>query len=65
MVVARLLSAGDQVPVIPLVDVNGNGLRTVPAQIAATTANVGVTEGLTVMVKVVDTAHWPVLGVKV
>ena len=65
MVVARLLTTGDQVPVIPLVDVNGNGLRTVPAQIAATAVKVGVTEGFTVMVKVVETAHWPALGVKV
>ena len=59
------MSAGDQVPIMPLVEVNGNGFKTVPAQIAATALNVGVIEGLTVMVKVVDTAHWPAFGVKV
>ena len=65
MVVAVLSSAGDQVPVIPLVDVVGNGVKTVPEQIAATAANVGVMFGLTVMVKVAVVAHCPAVGVKV
>ena len=65
MVVAVLSSAGDQVPVIPLVDVVGNGVKTVPEQIAATAANVGVMFGLTVMVNVVVVAHCPAVGVKV
>ena len=65
VVVAVLFSAGDQVPVIPLVDVVGNGVKTVPEQIGATAANVGVMFGLTVMVKVVVVAHCPAVGVKV
>ena len=62
---AVLSSACDQVPVIPLVDVVGNGVKTVPEQIGATAANVGVMFGLTVMVKVVVVAHCPAAGVKV
>ena len=65
MVVAVLSRAGDQLPVIPLVDVVGNGVKTVPEQIGATAANVGVMFGLTVMVKVVVVAHCPAVGVKV
>ena len=62
---AILSNAGDQVPVIPLVDVVGNGVKTVPEQIGATAANVGVMFGLTVMVKVAVVAHCPAAGVKV
>ena len=65
VVVAELLSAGDHVPEIPLFDVVGNAVRVAPAQIGATAVKVGVTCGLTVMVKVVVVAHCPVLGVKV
>jgi hypothetical protein len=41
-VVAVLSSAGDQVPVIPLLDVVGSGLSVAPEQIGATAVNVGV-----------------------
>jgi hypothetical protein len=65
VVVAVLFNAGDQVPVMPLFEVVGNGDKVVPEQIGATTVNVGVTFGLTVIVKVVVVAHCPALGVKV
>ena len=55
--VAVLLSAGAQVPVIPLLDVVGNGFNVAPEQIGATAEKVGVTFGFTVTVKVVGTAH--------
>ena len=60
-----LTTAGDQVPVIPLIDVNGNTGAIEPSQIAATAAKVGVTLGVTVTVNVVVAAHWPASGVKV
>ena len=63
--VAVLLSAGAQVPVIPLLDVVGNGFNVPPEQIGATALNVGVMFGLTVMVNVVVVAHCPAVGVKV
>ena len=63
--VAVLFSAGAQVPVIPLLEVVGNGDKAAPEQIAATGLNVGVIFGLTVMVRVAVVAHWPALGVKV
>jgi uncharacterized Zn ribbon protein len=63
--VAVLLSAGDQVPVMPSLDVRGNAASVAPEQIGATAANVGVTLGLTVMVKVAVVAHCPAVGVKV
>ena len=50
---------------MPLVEVVGNAASVAPAQIGATTANVGLIFGLTVMVKVVVVAHWPAVGVKV
>jgi hypothetical protein len=65
VVVAVLFNAGDQVPVIPLLEVVGNADKVAPEQIGATAVNVGVTFGLTVMVKVVVVAHCPALGVKV
>ena len=60
-----LLSAGAHVPVIPLLDVVGNGDKVAPEQIGATAVNVGVTFGLTVIVKVAVVAHCPAVGVKV
>ena len=63
--VAVLFSAGDQVPVMPLLDVVGNGLSVAPEQIGATAVNVGVMFGLTTIVKVVVVAHCPAVGVKV
>ena len=52
-------------PVIPLVEVVGNGDNTAPEQIAATEFNVGVTLGETVIAKVVVVAHCPAVGVNV
>ena len=48
--VAVLLIAGDQVPVILLVDVVGKAANVAPLQIAATCVNAGVIFGFTVMV---------------
>ena len=55
--VAVLFNAGDHVPVIPLFEVSGKAANVAPEQIGATAVNVGVTCGLTVMVKVVVVAH--------
>ena len=63
--VAVLSKAGAQVPVMPLMEVVGNGVNTVPEQIAATGLKVGVTFGVTVIVKVVVVAHCPAAGVNV
>ncbi|MNS59648.1 hypothetical protein D3C72_926100 [compost metagenome] len=60
-----MLIAGDQVPVIPLVDCVGNADKAAPAQMAGTCVKVGSTTGLTVMVIVVLPAHWFALGVNV
>ena len=57
--------AGDQLPVMPLVEVVGNAVSVAPEQIGATAVNVGVTVGLTVIVKVAVVAHCPAVGVKV
>ena len=58
-----MLNAGDQDPLIPLVDTAGNGDPTDPEHIVMG-LNVGVIIGLTVIVKLVVTAHWPASGVK-
>ena len=60
-----LSSAGDQVPVMPLFDVVGNGASVAPAHIGATALNAGVVLELTVIVSVVVVAHCPAVGVKV
>jgi len=60
-----LFKAGDQVPVIPLLEVNGKAAKVAPEQIGATAVKAGVTCGFTVMVKVVVVAHCPTFGVKV
>ena len=62
MVLSR---AGDQVPVIPLLDVVGNADKVAPEQIGVTGVKVGVTLGLTVIVRVVVVAHCPADGVNV
>ena len=51
------MSAGDQLPVIPLLDVVGSADNVAPEQIGATALKVGVTFGLTVIVSVVVVAH--------
>ena len=61
-----LTTAGDHVPVMPLVDVNGNTGATEPSHIDATGLKVGVTFGVTVISKVVvAVAHCPTAGVNV
>ena len=60
-----MFSAGDQLPVMPLLDVVGNGANTAPEQIGPTALNVGVMFELTVIVNVVVVAHCPAVGVKV
>ena len=65
VVVAVLFNAGLQVPVMPLLEVVGSAASAAPEQIGATAVNVGVTFGLTVIVKVVVVAHCPAVGVKV
>ena len=64
VVVVVLFIAGDQVPVIALLEVVGN-VNEPPAQIAATCVNVGVVAGFTVTVIVAVDAHCPVVGVNV
>jgi hypothetical protein len=65
VVVAVLSKAGDQVPVMPLLEVVGNADKVAPEQIGATAVNVGVTFELTVIVSVVVVAHCAAVGVKV
>src|SRR5437762_77932 len=57
VVVAVLSSAGDQVPVMLLLDVVGRAARVPPEQIGATAVNAGVMFGLTVIVNVAVVAH--------
>jgi len=57
VVVAVLLIAGFQVPVMPLVDVVGNAGIVAPLQNGPTAANVGVTFGVMVIVSCVVVAH--------
>ena len=57
MVVAILLNAGDQVPVIPFCDMAGKVIAGVPLQIEAIGAKVGVIFGLTATNNVAGTAH--------
>ena len=58
-------NAGDQLPVIPLLEVKGNAVKFSPWQIDPTALNVGTTGVSTVMVIVAVVAHWPAAGVKV
>ena len=62
---AVLFNAGAHVPVMPLFEVVGNAVSVVPEHIGAAAVNVGVTFGLTVIVKVVVVAHCPAVGVNV
>ena len=45
-----MFSAGDHVPVYPLLEVVGRALKLAPGHIALTAVNVGVIFGLTVIV---------------
>ena len=55
--VAVLFKAGDQVPVIPLLEVVGSGNSVAPEQMGATAVKVGVMAEETVIVSVVVVAH--------
>ena len=61
--VVVLSKAGDQVPVIPLVEVVGKAAKAAPLHIGATAAKVGVVGVFTVIDSVVVVAHKPVVGV--
>ena len=52
-----LSKAGVHVPVIPLLEVVGNGAKVAPEHIGATAVNVGVMLELTVIVSVAVVAH--------
>ena len=60
-----LFSAGDQVPVMPLVDVVGRAANVLPEHIGAIAEKAGMVLGYTVMVNNVVSAHCPGAGVKV
>ena len=62
---AVLSKAGAQVPVMPLLEVVGSGANVAPEHIGAIAVNVGVVLELTVIVKVVEVAHCPAVGVNV
>ena len=65
VVVFVLFNAGDHVPLIPLVEVVGNGFKFPPAQIGATGLKVGAVFEFTLMVNVAEFAHCPAVGVNV
>ncbi len=67
VVVPKLLTAGDHVPVMELFDVVGNATNVAPEQIGLTCVKVGVVFGVTVIVivTVVVVTHCPAVGVKV
>ena len=65
VVVAVLFTAGDQVPVMPLLEVVGNAANVAPEHTGFTGVNVGVVFGFTVMVMVAVVAHSPIVGVNV
>ena len=65
VVVAVLLGAGDQVPVMPLFEVVGKEGKVVLIQIGATCVKVGTTGAVIGTDKVAVLAHWPALGVNV
>ena len=60
-----MFKAGDQVPVIPLLEVVGNALSAVPVQIGGTAVKVGAVGWFTVIVNVAVEAHCPAVGVNV
>ena len=68
VVVDILFKAGDQVPVIPLLEVVGKANKVPPEQIAATGVKVGVKTGsilIDTVVKIAETHGCPGVGVKV
>ena len=60
-----LITAGDQVPVTPLLEVAGSVGATDPSQKAGMAVKVGVTFGVTVTSSVDVVAQRPAVGVKV
>ena len=60
-----LIAAGVQVPVIPLLDINGNTGATEFKHNGPMAVNTGVICTSMVIFNVVDVAHWPAVGVKV
>ena len=56
---------GDQVPVIPLVEVEGKIGTELFWQKTELSENVGETDGVIIEFKVKLVAHWPALGVKI
>ena len=62
---AVLIAEGFHVPVILLLDVNGNDGAELFWQSGPTCVKVGVTEVVTTISIVVPAAHWPDAGVKV
>lgn len=63
--VAVLLSAGLQVPLIPLLDVVGSEVIVAPEHTGATWLKVGTVLLPTLMVMVAVVAHCPAVGVNV
>ena len=63
--VVVLSNAGAQVPVMPLLEVVGNGVKVAPEQIGPTALNVGVILELTTIVIVAVVAHCHGSGVNV
>jgi hypothetical protein len=63
--VAVLFIAGDQVPVIPLVEVVGKGDKTSPEQIGGIAGVKIATNGFTIICTVIGKAHCPIFGVGV
>ena len=57
--------AGDQVPVMPFVDIVGKTGAIAPLHIGFIAANVGVMVEATVTVSVAVVPHWPASGVNV
>ena len=60
-----LFKAGTHVPLMPLLEVIGNGDNVAPEHIGATAVNAGVMLEFTAIVNVAVVAHWPAVGVKV
>lgn len=56
---------GDQLPVIPLIDVVGNGAKVEPEHNGAMELKLGRVCAFTIMLSVAFTAHCPGLGINV
>jgi hypothetical protein len=60
-----LITEGDQVPVMPLSEIEGNAVGVAFKQNGPIPLNVGVTKGLTVIAKLPFKAHCPAFTVNV